>query len=106
MALGAKFQKLRGGAGGWLNSQKGKGAKFSEAATFLRATMFFLQMCYFYGNIVIDYLYRYVYSNIFDIAESSTQWPYLAIQPSNVVLVGRSIVNLALLSTFQAVQYL
>ena len=69
----------RGGGGGltiWarLNSQRGRGAKFSEGARFLRATMF----C---GSIVINYSYHYVYSNIYDIAESLTQqsWPYLAI---------------------------
>ena len=37
-----------------------------------------------------------------------TNWPrpYLEIPPSNVILVERPIVNIALLSTFRAVQYL
>ena len=38
------------------------------------------------------------------ILETKQSWPYLAIQPSNVVLVGRPIVNFSLLLIFLAVQ--
>ena len=73
--------------------------------------MFFRQTCYFCDNIVINYSCHYVYSNIFDIADSrilntKLSWTCLAIQPSNVISVGRLTVNIALLSTFLAVQYL
>ena len=43
------------------------------------------------------------YSRILD---TKWSWPYFAIQPSNLVLIGRPIVNFALLSTFWDVQYL
>ena len=40
------------------------------------------------------------------ILDTELSWLYLATQLSTIVLVGRSIVNVALLSTFLAVQYL
>ena len=61
MALGARFQKVRGwGRAEFSGEERG-------AARFSRATMFFC------SNIVINYSYDNVYSNIYDIAESLTQ---------------------------------
>ena len=88
-----------------------RGAKFSEGARFLRVTIFFCKRVISMAAIVINSSYHYVYSNyhyvyvyssrIFDTKKS---WPYLAIKPSNVILVGRPIVNV--LCTFLAVQFL
>ena len=56
--------------------QRGTEAKFSEGAWFSRANYHvFLQTRYFCGNI-INYLYHYVYSNLFDIAKFLTQNDY------------------------------
>ena len=76
MALGARFQKLRGDlqSGGAQFSEVQGGAKFAEGASFSRASCHvFLQTCYFCCNIVINYSCHYVYSSIFDIAEFLTQ---------------------------------
>ena len=54
MVLGARFQKLRGGGG----------AKFSRVGAHV-----FLETCYFFGSIVVNYSCHDVYINIFDIAE-------------------------------------
>ena len=101
MALGARFQKLMGGLtiSKGLNSQRGLDSRVLPC---------FSANMLFFCNIVI-YSYHCVYSNIFNIAESLTQNNYLAdlaMQPSNIVLVGRPVVRVALLSTFLAVQYL
>ena len=95
MALGARFQKLRGDLTirRGLNSQRGLN---SGGLPCFSATMSFLwQHCY--------KLFIPSYSRILD---TNRLWSYLAIQPSNFVLVGRPVVNVALLSTFLAVQYL
>ena len=69
---GARFQKLTiRGAEFWEGQE---GAKFSDGARFsIVSYHVFLQTCYFWGNIVINYSCHYVYSNIFDIAEFLTQ---------------------------------
>ena len=67
--------------------------------------MFFCK-CVIYVGILLLIIHT---TNIFGIAEYLTQkqsWFYLSIQPSNIVLVGRPIGNVTLLSTFLAVQYL
>ena len=77
MALGARFQKLRGdllSGGGSILRSAGGGAKFAEGASFSRASCHvFLQTCFFCCNIVINYSCHYVYSSIFDLAEFLTQ---------------------------------
>ena len=66
MVWGARFQKLRGEPYYQLglNSERGRGGGGSNV---------FMQTCSFCGNIVINYSYHYVYSNVFDIAESLIQ---------------------------------
>lgn len=93
-----------------LNAQRGRGARFSEGARFSRVTMFFCKHVISVPTLllIINYSHHYVYSNIFNMAESLTQKNHgsLDIQPSNFVLVGRPIVKVALFSIFLAVQYL
>ena len=107
MALGARFQKLRRDLTirRRLNSQRGRGELNSQreldsgGLPCFSATMLFLwQHCY---KVFISLCI--LYSRILDTNRSQ---PYLAIQTSNFVLVGRPVVNVALLSTFLAVQYL
>ena len=83
---------------GELNSQRGLDSRWL-------AIMFFCKGVIFVATLLLIIHIHYVYFNIFNIAESwhKTIRPYLAIQPSNVVLVGRSIVNIALLSMLIAV---
>ena len=52
MALGARFQKLRGGGGGGLTKGQGK-AKFSEGARFSLATMFFCKRVIFVATLLL-----------------------------------------------------
>ena len=51
---------------------EGQGEVNSERGQILEGYHVFLQTCYFCRNIVINYSYHYVYSNIFDITESLT----------------------------------
>ena len=78
MALGARFQNLKGGL-----TIRGGGAKFSEGARFWRATMFFCKHDTFVANIVINYSCHYVYSNIFDTLKSLTQNDHGSVYPYN-----------------------
>ena len=65
-----------GGGGGAEFSEGEGGAKFSEGARILEDYHVFLQTCTFCGNNVINCSYHYVYTNIFDIAQSLTQNDY------------------------------
>ena len=80
-----------------LNYQRGLDSR--GLPCFSTNVLFLLQHCYsLFISLCIFYL---CYSRILVTKRS---WSYLAIQPSNVVLVGRPIVNAALMSTFLTFQ--
>ena len=74
--FGGNISKSEGGGSlirGELNSHRGRGELNSQSGLDSWVLPVFLQLLYFCGNIVIDYSYHYVYSNIFDMTESLTQ---------------------------------
>ena len=61
---------------GGFNFQRGTGQLNSQRGLDSGGLLFFMQICYFCGNIVMNYSYHYICLNIFDIAESLTQRDY------------------------------
>ena len=84
-----------GGGGGGSNSQRGRVELNSR---FLRLPCFSAIMLFLWQNFYCSCCY--VYSNIIDIGESLTQ------NHHDPILVERPIINVTLLSTFLAGQYL
>ena len=85
MTLGARFQNFKREPyyQQGLNSQRDRRELNSQRGQILEGYHIFLQTCYFCDNIVINYSYHYVYSNIFDIAEYVTQNNHGSIQSYN-----------------------
>ena len=85
-----------------MNSQRGRGKLNSQREIdSVEGYHVFLQPYYFCGNTYKLLTSLQILRNL----DTNRSWLYLATEPSNIVLVGRPVVNVALFSTLLVVQY-